>query len=89
MFNGRKVSLVALNHMLFGILQFIKFAEYLRKESSIRVNAIQSIENGCNATGMGLKPVYEEEALPKVYNRYCFKIFFFNTFIATDDCCRV
>ena len=47
----------------------MKFCDFLRKEG-VRVNGIQSIENACSGTYLGLKTEYEEEALPKLYNRY-------------------
>ena len=46
----------------------MKFCDFLRKEG-VRVNGIQSIENACSGTYLGLKTEYEEEALPKLYNR--------------------
>ena len=50
----------------------MKFGEFLRNEG-VRVNSIQSIENGCTALlGMGLKTEYTEDALPRIYNRYVF-----------------
>lgn len=52
--------------------KFVKFGEFLRNEG-VRVNSIQSIENGCTALlGMGLKTEYTEDALPRIYNRPLF-----------------
>lgn len=61
-----------LKHTLYTcyicLFQFEIFIEFLRKDSH-KVNAIQSIQNACTYTNIGMMIDYKVEELPQMYNR--------------------